>query len=151
MKVNLDNEIQQIELKYSPLKFSQLPKITGSSDIVSLLRGIWDPDTICLQEEFKVILMTKQLYVLGVNTVNRGSLNQVLVDIPHIIKLCLLANASRIILAHNHPGGTHKPSDQDFKFTNNIKKAADLFEISVSDHIILTSETYYSFADNGHL
>jgi len=62
---------------------------------------------------------------------------------------CLLANASAMILAHNHPSGTLKPSDTDIKLTRKLKSAGEILDIAVYDHMILTREGYYSFADKG--
>jgi DNA repair protein RadC len=59
--------------------------------------------------------------------------------------------ATGIILAHNHPSGQLKPSEADIRITKKIKNAMELFDVSVFDHIILTEDSYYSFADNNAL
>jgi DNA repair protein RadC len=91
------------------------------------------------------VLLTNELQVLGVKTVNTGSLKQVLVDVSQIIKIALLSNASQIVLAHNHPSGRCEPSRADLELTSKVKKAADLFDITVADHIILTANSHFSF------
>ena len=63
------------------------------------------------------------------------------------IKEALLTNATAIILFHNHPSGTPAPSVADINETNKLRKACDIFDISLLDHIILTDESYYSFAE----
>lgn len=68
-----------------------------------------------------------------------------------IFQVALKSNASSIILAHNHPSGNLQPSEADIKLTRKIKDAGTNLDLPVIDHIILTSESYYSFADEGLL
>jgi DNA repair protein RadC len=62
---------------------------------------------------------------------------------------CLKAKASGIVLAHNHPSGNLKPSEADLSITDKLVKAGNLLDISILDHIIVTTQDYYSFSDNG--
>lgn len=66
-----------------------------------------------------------------------------------IFAAALKASASSIILAHNHPSGQLKPSSADIALTNKIKRGGEFLDIQVLDHLILSSEGYYSFADEG--
>ena len=66
-----------------------------------------------------------------------------------IFQGALKANASSIILSHNHPSGNISPSDTDISLTKKIKRAGDALDMSVLDHLILSDESYYSFADEG--
>lgn len=68
-----------------------------------------------------------------------------------IFKRVLLTNCHSIIIAHNHPGGSAKPSMDDIKTTEKIKEAAQLLDIRLNDHIIVTEEDYYSFSQAGIL
>ena len=68
-----------------------------------------------------------------------------------IVQGALLSNATGIILAHNHPSGTLKPSKEDDRLTRRIVEAADIMNIRVNDHIILTSEGFYSYDDEGRI
>lgn len=68
-----------------------------------------------------------------------------------ILQGALLTNATGIILAHNHPSGTLKPSREDDRLTRRIVEAADIMNIRVNDHIILTSEGFYSYDDEGRI
>ncbi|MBW7951310.1 MAG: JAB domain-containing protein, partial [Chitinophagaceae bacterium] len=74
-----------------------------------------------------------------------------LVDTRIILKNALSYGATNIILCHNHPSGNLKPSDADKKITNKIKQAATLLDIHLLDHIIVSDEGYFSFADDGLL
>jgi hypothetical protein len=89
--------------------------------------------------------------VLGIFTAGKGSITGVLCDPKIIFQAALLANATSIILAHNHPSGSLKASQADLDMTKKIKAGAQLLEIELLDHLILTSEAYFSFADNGLL
>jgi len=76
-----------------------------------------------------------------------GTIKSTQIDHRRIIKEALLTNATAIILFHNHPSGTPAPSVADINETNKLRKACDIFDISLLDHIILTDESYYSFAE----
>ena len=68
-----------------------------------------------------------------------------------IFQIALKANASSLILAHNHPSGNCVPSEADNRLTEKLKKAGEFLDLPILDHLILTSETYYSFADENTL
>ena len=72
-----------------------------------------------------------------------------MVDMRLIMSSALLCNATRIAVAHNHPSGTLRPSTADRTLTNKIIEAGKVLEIQLLDHIILISENYYSFRDEG--
>ena len=74
-----------------------------------------------------------------------------IVDVRLIMQTALLAHSSSIILAHNHPSGQLKPSSQDDRITKKIKEAAKLMDIRIQDHLIVTGDNYYSYADEGRL
>ena len=74
-----------------------------------------------------------------------------MVDIKVIFQIALKINANAIILAHNHPSGSKHPSQADIKVTNNIKEAGIMMDLKLIDHLIITQEECYSFADEGLL
>ncbi|WP_394370161.1 JAB domain-containing protein [Sphingobacterium spiritivorum] len=78
-----------------------------------------------------------------------GGLDAVMVDMRLIMSLALLCNATRIVVAHNHPSGTMTPSLADHALTNKIIEAGKVLDIQLLDHIVLTSNSYYSFKDQG--
>jgi DNA repair protein RadC len=77
--------------------------------------------------------------------------SSVVVDAKIVMRCALEYLASSIILCHNHPSGNLKPSNEDIRLTQKVKEAALLFDIVVSDHIIIGDNAYYSFADEGML
>ena len=89
--------------------------------------------------------------MLGYSVVSQGGTASTVVDTKMIMQTALLANASNILLAHNHPSGNLRPSIEDKKLTDRITNAGKLFDIRTIDHLIVTNESYYSFSDNGEI
>lgn len=100
-------------------------------------------------EQFVMVLLNRANHVLKVVNVSDGGISGTFVDPKKVFRLALEGNASSVILGHNHPSGNCKPSDQDISLTKKLKKAGDLLDITVFDHIIVGSERYYSFSDEG--
>lgn len=140
----------EIKLSYkSNVKPSQRPKITSSKDAYLLLKQSWNESTIELIEEFKVILTNRASKVLGIYEAAIGGISGVCVDPKLIFIAALKAGATGIILSHNHPSGNLTPSEPDLALTRKIKEGCKWLDIAMLDHLILTSEEYYSFADVG--
>ncbi|MBS1731871.1 MAG: JAB domain-containing protein [Bacteroidetes bacterium] len=143
-------KVTWITLNYRPkIKPSQRPIIKSSRDAYELLRDTWDTNTLELLEQFKILLLNRGNYVLGMYHVSTGSAAGTIADPKIILATAILANATSIVLAHNHPSGNIKPSRADEELTQKIKHAADFLDLKVLDHIIITPESYYSFADEG--
>lgn len=122
--------------------------VTSSYDAYQLIR----PKICDLQhEEFWIIILNRSLKVLSLEKISSGGVASVLVDAKIVFNKVLSKLGSAIILCHNHPSGKLKPSQQDIHLTNRITEAAKLLDIIVSDHIIVTYDDYYSFADEGML
>jgi DNA repair protein RadC len=144
--------VAEVELVYrSKVKPSERPKISCSKDIADVLRQIWSIDKIEMVEEFKVLLLNRCNKVLGVFDASSGGITGTVADPRLIMAAAVKSTAVSIILAHNHPSGNLTPSRADEELTQKIKYASMYFDIRVLDHIIITSESYYSFADEGLL
>lgn len=142
----------EIQLSYkSNVKPSLRPKISVSRDACEVLRQSWDESKLELVEQFKVLFTNRANKVLGIMEVSTGGIAGTVVDPRLVFVAALKAAASGIILCHNHPSGNLKPSQADIDLTRKIKEGGKLLEIQLLDHIILTSEGYYSFADEGVL
>ena len=140
-------EISEIKINYIPrFKMEKRPKVTSSSDAKDLFIKFWDDD-IQYRESFAVMLLNRSNKFLGISFVSKGGIAGTIADPKMIFQVALKANASSIILSHNHPSGNIKPSDTDITLTNKIKRAGDALDMSVLDHLILTQDAYYSFAD----
>lgn len=126
-------------------------KVESSSSIVGFLRGIWED--MVTQETFYLVLLDNQLRVLGYKLVGKGGLTSTVVDPAVVARYALMEGTCKsVILAHNHPSGKLSPSQPDRDITRRIKEGLSLFDIGVTDHVILSPEgDYYSFADQGVL
>lgn len=144
--------VAEIELVYkTTVKASERPKISSVKDCYQLLKELWNENTIEMQEEFKVMLLNRANKVIGVYEASAGGLTGTVADPRLILAAAIKSLAVSIILSHNHPSGNLKPSRADEELTQKIKFAAAYHDIRVIDHIIITSEGYYSFADEGLL
>jgi DNA repair protein RadC len=102
-----------------------------------------------LREEFYILLLNRANRIYGYYLLSQGGTSGTVVDPKLIFSIALKCNAHGIILAHNHPSGNTKPSEADIQITKKVKEGGKLLEIDVLDHIILTSDSYLSFADEG--
>jgi DNA repair protein RadC len=145
-------QVAEIQLSYkSHVKPSDRPKITGSNDAYQVLKISWDDSRIELLEQFKVLFTNRANKVLGIFEVSTGGIAGTVADPKIIFVAALKAGATGMILSHNHPSGNLSPSQADIDLTRKLKEGGKLLEVAVLDHIILTSESYYSFADEGLL
>ncbi len=145
-------QVAEVELVYrTKVKPSQRPKITTSVDAYEILQKIWNRDKIELVEEFKVLFLNRSNKVLGVLDASSGGITGTVADPRIILTAAIKANAVGIVLSHNHPSGSVKPSRADEELTVKIREAARFLDMTVLDHIIISSEGYYSFADEGLL
>ena len=140
--------VAEVQLIYkSKVKASERPKITKSSDAFEVLKKHWNPDTLEFVEEFKVMLLNRANRVLGIIEISSGGISGTVADPKLVFVAALKSAASSILLSHNHPSGNLTPSQADINLTRKLKCAGELLDIAVHDHIILTSESYFSFAD----
>ena len=100
-------------------------------------------------EEFWLLMLNRANRVLGRFKVSQGGLSGTVIDTRIILKKALDNLASSIIVCHNHPSGNNQPSDADVKITEKLKKAAEMLEIKLLDHVIIVDKSYFSFADEG--
>ena len=143
-------QLHEVELIYRPkFKISTRPVIKSSKDVYEILQQVWNMDLIQLQEQVKVLLFNSSNRLLGVQELSSGGIKETVADPRLIFAAALKANASILVLAHNHPGGFLKPSRQDIELTLKIREGARFLEISVLDHLIISSEGYLSMADEG--
>jgi len=127
---------------------SQKPQIASSADIFQFYIERMQDLPI---EEFHVMLLTQNLRFIDSKLVSRGGISSTAVDVRVLLKEALLAGATCIALCHNHPGGGLRPSLEDDKLTQRIKQAAELLNIRVIDHLIISEGRFYSYADEGKL
>ena len=100
-------------------------------------------------EEFWLLMLNRANRILGRYKVSQGGLAGTVIDTRIILKKALDNLATSIIVCHNHPSGNNQPSDADVKITEKLKKAAEMLEIKLLDHVIIADKSYFSFADEG--
>ncbi len=123
----------------------QLVKITCSHDAFKVLQPLIGE---LPHEEFWVLLMDNSHNVVEKRQISKGGITGTHVDTRLLFKAAIAAGAVALIVAHNHPSGTLKPSAPDRQVTQKIKTAGATLDIKLLDHIIITQQDYYSFADN---
>jgi DNA repair protein RadC len=142
--------VAEVQLSYkSRVPQSQQKKVTSSRDAYEIFRASWDEDKIEFIEQAKMLLLSRGNRVLGIYEIASGGIDAVVMDLRIAFSAALLAKASAIILAHNHPSGQLKPSDADLSMFRKFVDAGKLLQIDVLDSLILTSEGYLSFSDTG--
>jgi len=98
-------------------------------------------------EEVLVVFLNKVNDVLKVKRMFMGGLDSTVVDNRLVIKEAMMMKATSIIISHNHPSGEVKPSKMDIAITEKLKKVADVCDISLLDHLVISGNKYYSIAD----
>jgi len=148
-------QVAEIELIYkSKVKASERPKVTTSRDAYQLFKQNWNENKIEFIEQFKVMFLNRANKVLAIFEMSSGGVTGTVADPKLVFIAALKINACNIILCHNHPSGSLKPSRADEELTKKIKEAGKYLylDLPVIDHLIITGEDiYYSFADKGLL
>lgn len=148
--MDMDYKVGEVELSYKSTSRKK-QKITMASDVYGMLLPTFREGTISYKEYFKVMFLNQNQEVLGYTQIAEGGITETSADVRLILQAALLTNATAIILAHNHPSGSLRPSQQDISLTEQVRKAAEIMRIRVLDHLILSDDNYYSFADEGLL
>ena len=123
-------------------------KINSSISVFELMQPILGELS---HEEFWIIYLNNSNKVIQKNQLSKGGITGTLVDVRLVLKEALQINATGLILVHNHPSGTLKPSEADKQLTQKLKIAAGSMDIKVLDHLIITEKAYFSFADENIL
>lgn len=120
------------------------PIIRSANQVFKLMRPRFqDLD----QEHFWVIMLNNANRIIHIEQLSHGGVSATLVDTRLLFKKILEHLATGFIIAHNHPSGCVKPSSEDLHVTKKIKKAANLLDVTLLDHLIFANNNYYSFAD----
>ena len=139
--LELANRIKKSEVQ-------ELKKISSSADVFHIMQPIIGD---LPHEEFWVLCLNNSNKIIYQFQLSKGGLTSTVVDVRMLFKTALEHLATAIILLHNHPSGQLKPSGADQQITKKIAQAGDHLEIKLLDHVIITKESYYSFADEGLL
>ena len=119
--------------------------MSGAEDVFNFFSDLQD----ATKEKLFSVCLTQQSEIVCVDLVSVGSNDHSVADPKEIIKAAILSNASSLIMVHNHPSGSIKPSDADTVTTNTMKEACKMFGITLLDHIIIGNDKYFSYANSG--
>lgn len=123
-------------------------KINNSKDIAAIFQPLLGD---LPHEEFWILFLNKSNKVISKMKLSQGGVSGTVTDIRIIMKRAIEHLASGIIVCHNHPSGNLNPSESDIQLTDKIKESGNLLNIQLCDHLIISDNNYYSFADNGLL
>lgn len=127
-------------------KSDKFSKIRTPQDASQFFKEVWDG--IDLYESFYCLFIDNSGTTIGWYKASQGGLTGTVVDVRLIAKKAIDCLATAVILCHNHPSGNDKPSDTDIATTEKVRSGLQLLDIKTVDHIIITSESYYSFSEN---
>ena len=142
--------IAEVQITYSSkVKACDRFRVTGSKDAAKAFRSIW-PSYEHI-EFIYMLMLNRQNQVLGCHQISKGGMTGTVVDVRVVFQVALKSCATSILLGHNHPSGNLDPSDADKKITRQLSDAGKMLEIPVIDHLILTTDSFFSMADEGIL
>lgn len=144
------NEFNEITAVYKRNPNVPQAKINGSESASKIARAIWPVD-ISHREAIVCLMINNSNRPTGFSTISTGGITSAQCDLRILYQNVLISNAVAIILIHNHPSGTLRPSRADRDLTTKVRAAGELLDIKLLDHIILTETSHYSFADEGFL
>ena len=150
--VKENTKVAEISVSYRPAVANK-PIVVSALDAYVLFKPFFDEGTISLQESFMVMYLNRMSRVLGIYPMSIGGITGTVADIRLIFSIALATASTSIILAHNHPSGNMKSSKADIELTRRIKEGANLMDIKLLDHLIISpvDREYFSFADEGML
>ena len=140
---------KKFDLKAADSEFTKV-KITSSESAEKFIRQFYGDD-LEIFESFFILLLNRANETIGYAKISQGGIVGTVVDKKILLKYVVESLASGIILAHNHPSGNTNPSQADLNITKDLQQLCKLVDSEILDHVILTADSFYSFADNGKL
>lgn len=144
--------LNQYTLAYkSKKKIMKKQEIKCSEDAYNIAKMLFDKHTKDIVEEFLIMLIDVKMMLIGWARISMGGISATVVDQRIVFSLALQTNSARIILVHNHPSGIAEPSERDKIVTKKLVACGKFLDIVIADHIIISDNDYYSFADEKKL
>lgn len=140
----------QLQASYQK-KVGKSYEIKSSSSAYQAFRELFNQETFLLREELILLCLNNAHKVIGGFRLSTGGIEETVADIRVAAAVAILCGATKVMLGHNHPSGRVQPSQGDNKITEKFKKAFDLLDIKLIDHLILGDNCYYSYADEGNI
>jgi len=141
----------KIIIKRSKVANEERVTINSSYTAEKVFREIFNADTFGWIEESIVLCLNRANEVIGFYKLSSGGTSGTLMDAKVVFTIGLKSMAQGLIIAHNHPSGQLKPSDADINTTRKLVEIGKMMDMPILDHIIMTEEGYYSFANQGKL
>jgi DNA repair protein RadC len=141
------SRVRELRIIYTPSTWAgPLPRVSRPADAATLLgeRLAGEAVEVCV-----ILLLTAKHRLIGCHEVGRGTLDRCVVHPRDVLKAALLANASGVIVGHNHPSGDPTPSPDDVILCTRLRAAGDILGINTLDFIIIGGRKYYSFQEAG--
>lgn len=127
-------------------------KVHSAKCIYEFLKEIWDPGTLELYESFVVLILNRANQIISYRFMSHGGISGTVVDAKLIFQFGLLSNGSAMIVAHNHPSGNLRPSENDDTLTVRLRQVGDTLDFPVLDHVIIGGQGgFYSYGEEGRL
>ncbi len=142
--------LPELSLRYKTTDQKKV-KINCSHHAHDLLRELYDKDTIEYLESSIVIFLNRANNTIGWMRISLGGQSGTVIDGKVLFATALQCGATGIILSHNHPSGDHKPSQSDLQLTKQLVEVAKYVDLQILDHVRITVQSYFSFADEGLL
>lgn len=142
--------VAELKVSYEPTTRTNV-RIKNVDDAFKVFSEMWDKELFHIQEQFCALFINRANEVIGFRTISTGSLDATTIDIKLVLTLALQCRAVGVLIAHNHPSGNAKPSASDNNVTYKLKEACQAVDLTLLDHLILTSDGYYSYADKTKL
>ena len=120
-------------------------------DAYEIVIGVWDKELINLQEQLVAFYLNRVNKLIGHRLIRSGTMTSCLIDVKLLVSLALHTMATSVIIAHNHPSGTLKPSNQDIELTKKIKQILALIDVQLLDHLIISETGKLSLFEEGLL
>jgi DNA repair protein RadC len=130
------------------VEFKQVSKVRSSREVYERFLEYMSN---LKHEEFWLMCLSRSQQVLSMNKIGEGGLTATVADPKKVFRIALENNAACIIVAHNHPSGNLQPSQEDNKLTNRLRENGNLMDCPLLDHLVVTDNGYYSYADEGAL
>lgn len=138
----------RISVSYKP-GLMKHKSINTLEDAYEMVICVWDKEIINLQEQLIAFFLNRSNKLIGYRLITTGTMSTCLIDIKLLVSLALHTMSSSVIIAHNHPSGSLKPSNQDVDFTKKIKQALGLIDVRLLDHLIISEVGKLSMFDEG--
>ena len=138
--------VRELRVTYTPRTARPLPLVGGPADAAATVRERleWEAVEVAL-----VLLVNTKRRLIAVHELGRGTLDSCIVHPRDVFKVALLANASGVIVTHNHPSGDPSPSPDDLALYTRLRQAAEVVGIELLDFVIVAGASYFSFRQMG--